>query len=92
MAAQHQIYSSRPQATTAHPHRCQIQFVPSRRFQQHSAPMKVAVLSKAMMMERRSNLSDLADVGDDGDGRDEEMLQRPANDWRIFAGFCENSE
>ncbi|XP_062004039.1 protein S40-7-like [Rosa rugosa] len=51
----------------------QTQSVPSRRFQQHSAPMKVPVLSKAMMMERRRNLGDLADVVDD-DGGDEEML------------------
>ncbi|PRQ44028.1 putative senescence regulator S40 [Rosa chinensis] len=53
----------------------QTQSVPStRRFQQHSAPMKVPVLSKAMMMERRRNLGDLADVVDDDDGGDEEML------------------
>lgn len=52
----------------------QTQSVPSRRFQQHSAPMKVPVLSKAMMMERRRNLGDLADVADDDDGGDEEML------------------
>nr|XP_011468552.1 PREDICTED: uncharacterized protein LOC105352680 [Fragaria vesca subsp. vesca] len=53
----------------------QTQSVPSRRFQQQSAPMKVPVLSKAMMMERRRNHGDLADVADDDDdGGDEEML------------------
>ncbi|KAK9927982.1 hypothetical protein M0R45_025140 [Rubus argutus] len=47
----------------------------SRRFQQHSTPMKVPVLSNAMIMEWRSNLGDLVDVADDGDGGNEEILQ-----------------
>ena len=50
--------------------------------------MKVPVLSKAMMMERRSNLGDLADVADDGDGGDEEMLQRPTNNCGLGELLC----
>ncbi|XP_050380560.1 uncharacterized protein LOC126797862 [Argentina anserina] len=50
------------------------QSVPSRRFQQHSAPMKVPVLSKAMMMERRRNHGGLDDVVDEEEEEDGEML------------------
>ncbi|KAK9939724.1 hypothetical protein M0R45_016413 [Rubus argutus] len=50
--------------------------------------MKVSVLSKAMRMERRSNLGDLADIANDGDDGDEEMLQRPANNCSLGELLC----